>query len=178
MRLFFAVEVPNPLQLALAERSRALAGDLRPVQVGQIHLTLKFVGEVDDAVVPAVIEAAGAAVGGPRFAVDLRGGGFFPSSRRPKVAWVGLVGDQGRLDEIAAAIDRALVPLGVPAEDRPFRPHVTLARIRGRVPPETVAAVEALGELGRVEVDEVVLFRSELGPRGATHTLLHHFPLG
>jgi 2'-5' RNA ligase len=173
MRLFFAIDLPEPLRRDIAAQARALAA-VRPVATDRLHLTLKFVG---DAAGDAVIEAARGAVAGPPFGFELCGGGVFPGRARPRVLWVGARGDDGRLAALASALDEALEPLGVPSERGPFVPHVTLARVRGPVPRTTVEAVLNLGRIGVVQVSEVALYESELRPEGAVHRAIARLPL-
>jgi RNA 2',3'-cyclic 3'-phosphodiesterase len=173
MRLFFAIELPEELRSALASFSASLAGDLRRVRADQLHLTLRFVGEVDD---PAALVQA-VALDGPPFSLRVEGGGTFG---RDRVLWAGVGGEVERAAALAAAIERAVVGLGHPAADQRFSPHITLARAKGRVPRESVERLRfllPLPRIGEFTVSEVVLFRSELLPAGARHTAIHRFPL-
>lgn len=181
MRLFIAAEVPEAIRDAI-ERDVVvrLRGDLagaRWTRPEGRHLTLTFLGEVDDARVDAIGDAAAmvAARHAPFEAAFAELGGF-PSLGRPRVLWLGLGAGAGPMAALAGDLDRALVPLGIPPEDRPFRAHLTLARIaRPRaldVPPSAPVPATPFS------VEAAVLFRSQLHPKGARYTPLRRLPLG
>jgi 2'-5' RNA ligase len=141
-----------------------------------LHVTLKFLGSIDDLRVQSVIDVLHTAVRGQApFELEVVGLGAFPSATRPRVLWAGIVGGAGPLAALAAAVEDALAGLGFPRETRAFSPHITLARIRepGRAP----ALAEALGaasgrRFGRVAVANTALMRSDLSPWGARYTAL------
>jgi RNA 2',3'-cyclic 3'-phosphodiesterase len=177
VRLFVAIDPPDRIRDALARRAAALTGRLRLVPRDQLHLTLRFLGEVDDDRVPALVEALAAAVPGPPIGLRVVGGGAFPSPGRPRVLWAGLGGDVRAVDGLAARIEAAVTAHGLPRADHPFHGHVTVARTReGRVP-DAVAAMQALPDLGRWRVEEVLLVKSTLGER-ALHERLTSFRVG
>ena len=109
---------------------------------------------------------------------------MFPNQRSPSVVWAGIGGDVAALEALGAAVEVAMTGAGEAAETRTFRPHLTLARVRGRLKPTEAAALAA--RLGQVDyasvppfrVDGVGLIRSELGPGGARYTRLAHVSLG
>ncbi|MDK3257207.1 RNA 2',3'-cyclic phosphodiesterase [Blastococcus capsensis] len=104
---------------------------------GRWHLTLLFLGQVPHPVVPDLVAAAGPAVAdAPAMTLRLAGGGRFGSARRPQVAWAGVDGDVGPLSELAVRLTAGARGLGLPVEDRPFRPHLTLGRWRPGRPTE------------------------------------------
>jgi RNA 2',3'-cyclic 3'-phosphodiesterase len=182
-RLFVAIriapEVADRLCKAQAELAPALS-DARWIKRDSLHLTLKFLGQVDDAKVVAIQKAVAAAVAPlPRFMISCRGLGVFPDIRRPRVIWAGLEGAE--LAKIAQAAEAALAPLGFPREAREFKPHLTIGRWR-----EGARGGDALrGELerwrhhdfGASPVDDAVLFQSVLKRGGAEYTPLKIFPL-
>lgn len=146
-----------------------------------LHVTLKFLGGIDEARLHIVVDALHTAVRRhARFSIDVGGLGAFPSAARPRVLWAGVAAGDGPLTALAATVDTALVQLGFPREERAFSPHITIGRVR-----ETRRApglAEALGaaegrRFGRVAVDEVTLMRSDLSPRGARYTPLAALPL-
>jgi RNA 2',3'-cyclic 3'-phosphodiesterase len=156
-----------------------VASDVAWVAETNLHVTLKFLGQIDDARVPSLVSAlAAAAAGLTGFEVGVRGLGAFPSATRPRVVWAGL--DAPQLTALANAVDAALASLGFPRESRPFSAHVTLGRVReSRRPNRALAA--ALGrpvDFGFLAVSHVSLMRSELSPRGARYTELAAAPLG
>lgn len=149
------------------------------VTPGNLHVTLKFLGQVDEARVPAVAGALAAAALGHRvFDVVVRGLGAFPTPVRPRVLWAGLEGDAGRLRALAESVDAACAGLEFPPETRAFAPHVTLGRAREpRRQPALAAALAGPADFGRVRVDRVALMRSELSPGGSRYTELAALPL-
>jgi 2'-5' RNA ligase len=143
-----------------------------------IHLTLKFLGEVDSNKIEAisrVIDTESRQIS--PFDLSAGGVGAFPNPRRPRVVWIGVQAPPV-LAELAAAIDRGTQQLGFPAEDRPFSPHLTLGRVPQNASPQEVQAIgqilstTKIGELGGFEVRQVTLFRSDLQPSGAVYTPL------
>jgi 2'-5' RNA ligase len=146
------------------------------------HLTLKFLGGIDTGRVPDVDKALADAVAGRSpFQLTLRGLGAFPSVGRPRIIWAGIADGAAELAAVAARVDHALVPLGFPAEERPFSAHVTLGRVRTpRRNPRLSQALSAAAdvELITVPVARVSLMRSDLSPRGARYSELAGHPLG
>ena len=179
MRRFLAVELPAPTREALAalsERWKGLGG-WRWVRSEALHLTLRFLGEVAPALDLRARDVWRRAAGtvGP-FRLRLSGVGSFPAGRRPRVLWVAAHDRGDRLTAVAAALETAARELGFPPAERPFRPHVTVARAaRGARP---VAPDDDPWVPQSVEVGEVVLFRSQLEASGARYTALERFPLG
>jgi 2'-5' RNA ligase len=144
------------------------------VQAENMHLTLHFLGEALDDAVPS-IEAAlrDAASDTPAFDAVYHGAGAFPSPSRPRVLWAGVTDGQSQLADLARRVGERLAPLGYPPEDRPFSPHLTLARIKEPRPaPHVADALKAAADraLGRVRVGRVVLFQSVLKPGGPVYT--------
>jgi 2'-5' RNA ligase len=184
IRSFIAIELPEETRQTLAaiqqELKRTGAG-VRWVKPSSIHLTLKFLGNVH----PAQVEDIAAAVAGavrhePPVTLHAAGVGAFPSQRKPRVIWVGLQGQVERLGHIQARLEKALQPLGFAPEKRPFRPHLTLGRIKDRRGlPNLVDALAALDvpEFNSFDADEIILYKSDLRPTGAIYTKLHRMPL-
>jgi 2'-5' RNA ligase len=180
VRLFIAVDVPDVIKDAI---ERDVVGPLRDTLPGARwsrpegrHLTLKFLGEVAHERVDGVGEALSGAASrhvGFDAAFDTLGG--FPNLRRPRVLWVGIGRGSDPLGALAADVEGTLEALGFPTEDRPFRGHFTLARF----PKPQI--VEAMTDVAVPEdpfpVDELVLYRSQLHPKGARYTALERFPL-
>jgi 2'-5' RNA ligase len=183
MRLFLAAELPEPVRRSLIELQAELKGRLRGwrwVRAEGIHLTLRFLGEVDaglDARARSAWERV--ARDGAPFRIRLTRPGRFPQRGAPRVLWVGLeeIEPGEALAGLAAGLERNARELGWQAEERPFRPHLTLARrqrgARPDGPPEEVRAVGAEGWVRRI-----VLFRSRLDRSGARYTALASFALG
>lgn len=190
IRSFVAVELGSEVKTRLAEIQRQLrsatpSGAVRWVQPESIHVTLKFLGDVPQERIGAIVSAlewACASVAPLVFAVA--GAGCFPDARRPNVVWIGVEDPGGGLLALQQAVERALNPLGYPPEGRPFRPHLTLGRTNRNAPgPDLRKVGEAVsglrvGHVARVDVAEIVLMRSDLSPAGARYTPLAHMPLG
>lgn len=182
MRLFISVPVPAPIRAEVAAwvpRAEALTGDtVRWNAPDQWHLTLVFLGEVPDDRLPGVIAAGGRALREARAPrLQLRGGGRFGD----RVLWIGLH-DDGALRAPADALRAELRADGLPFDDKPFRPHLTLARSRsGRHPDLRPAAAVLDGFVGSAwSAGAVHLMRSRLraGPEGRTvHEVVHTWPL-
>jgi 2'-5' RNA ligase len=151
------------------------------VDTDNFHITLKFLGDVEDQRAEEIGASLGAAVADiDAFDIALRGLGAFPTPLRPRVIWAGVDAGERWLAAIANAVERSLAPLGFPAEARGFSAHVTLGRVREprRDPALTEALARAVDvELGSARVDHVVLMRSQLSPRGARYSALAVVPL-
>ena len=178
MRLFVAVDPTDAVRAALAAAQATLReaspnADVRWVDPKNLHLTIKFLGNVADERAGDVCAAVTSAVGGHvPIALAARGLGAFPSLRRPRIVWAGLVDGVAPLRALAAAIDAALEPLGHPREDRPFAAHVTLGRIRSGKGVDRLAAAVTAGaalDLGRWTTSDVVLYQSHLHPTGSIY---------
>jgi 2'-5' RNA ligase len=186
IRAFVAVHLDDATRAALAAASvelRRHAGDLPVSWVApdNFHITLKFLGGVDEARVAGLIEALRGAVDGHRaFVLEIAGLGAFPSVTRPRVLWAGAKKGLEPLSTLAARVEQAMASQGFPSEERAFSPHVTLGRVREtrRAPSLAEALVTAATRpLGRVEIEAVALMRSDLSPRGARYTALASLPL-
>ena len=182
-RTFLAVEVAAPIHAALVDLKRELAESgaaVRWVRDDGLHATIKFLGAIPEAQLPALRAAATAAVGGtPPLPATVRGLGVFPTLKRPRVVWVGI--DCTALTPIAAALDTALAALGFAPEARAFRAHVTLGRVKstqGWARLETALHAHWLDDFGRCEIAELTAFCSDLRRDGAVYTKLWTIPFG
>jgi 2'-5' RNA ligase len=179
LRLFIAVSVPEKHRTQLArqvEPLREQLPDARWARLESQHITLKFLGWVDE-VLRAPVEVAMAAVA-DRHApseIGLEGVGAFPNRRRARVVWAGIADPAGLLTSLADALESALEPLGFEAERRSFTPHLTLARNKQ---PRTVNLDVASVYSDRWRVSSMVLFRSHLSPHGARYEALTSATLG
>ena len=150
-----------------------------------MHLTLKFLGNIPSANVSPLLGCVGElARANRRFGLKLTGLGMFPNRRKPRVLWAGVGGDLDALASLQQAAEDAINALGYPAEQRPFRPHITLGRPRRSVPDGQLARIGAVVS-GLTppppvdwEVDCVDVMRSELHPSGARYTVLSSSRLG
>lgn len=184
MRLFVAVDPSDEVRAALGrtiESGRKLAPDAKWVRPESIHLTLAFLGNVDDALAPSVAAALGAVA--PRHGpIELlaRGVGSFGGGKRPRVLWVGLEGAVAPLQALQRDVEEALGPIGYQPEKRDFKPHLTLARAREmRGDMALGVARDALTSSvpGPFTVSELVLYQSQLSPKGAQYLALARLPL-
>jgi 2'-5' RNA ligase len=152
------------------------------VAAGNLHLTVKFLGQVDEGRSEAIIGALTRSVAGVgAFDTEVVGLGAFPSAARPRVVWAGVTVGASAMGDLARRVDDALAALGFSREARPFSPHITLGRVRRpeRAPALTEALRGAAGRpFGRLRVARTSLMRSELSPRGARYTELAAASLG
>jgi 2'-5' RNA ligase len=184
MRLFVAIEIPEGPRADARRRLQAVRDRLPParwVDPDVLHLTLVFLGSVEEPALPALGEAlAGAAAGHPPFPLALAGGGTFPPRRPARVAWIGVEAGPvlGALQaDVAAAASRAV---GYVPESRRYNPHVTLARCPDPWPRLATEAFTA-AFAGRLDetfpVSRIALFESQLGRGGARYRVAAAFPL-
>jgi RNA 2',3'-cyclic 3'-phosphodiesterase len=181
MRLFIAADVPDGVRAALAAEqkriSAALAGSgssLKWVKPEHAHLTLVFIGNVEDACVPVVVEAFAADVDMPAFDAVFESAGVFPPRGVPRVLWVGVGSGARELVDLQRVLAARVAGLGLPIEDRAFHPHLTLARWRGSRNPDRGRALAAAprGVVARAHLDSATLYQSRLSPAGPTYTAL------
>lgn len=173
MRLFAAVPIAEPARGEIAKllaRLREPAWPLRLVHDQGLHLTMKFFGEVAPGRLEVIEEAVRAAVPGTgALHLQLAEVGAFPSGRRPRIIWVGLDAPPG-LELLQDRLERRAEAIGFPPEGSPFRPHVTLARVREghRLPPGALESLEGQYQPVGFLASELVLYESVLG-RGGPH---------
>jgi RNA 2',3'-cyclic 3'-phosphodiesterase len=188
LRLFAAITIPEPVRdemIAIQRELKPLAlGDVRWTNVEQLHLTLKFLGNVStrslDAVKQSLAEACATAA---PFLLRARGIGFFPNDRQPRVVWVGIEGDEKVLMELQKRVEQRLAPFAEKPGAERFLAHATLGRFQkyrrhktGQLLPRVAALAGHV--FGEWQVEEIILFRSELSADGARHTLVAVFPFG
>jgi 2'-5' RNA ligase len=180
MRLFIAVDLPNEIRKKLADVQR----ELRPASAGvrwvapeSIHITLKFIGETPEKMLEDIDTALNGFTWLP-FTITVRGVGFFPGNRSPRVFWAGL--EAPTMKDMAEELDTRMERLGFDKEKRAFRPHITLARARDtRIDSSLVAASEPYQQydFGSFLADRVFLFQSTLHPSGAVYERLKEYLL-
>jgi 2'-5' RNA ligase len=181
-RLFIAAELPQPVKQALAgaqEQLRRGGSPVKWVAAEAMHLTVRFLGETDAGLVPQLGAALHGALGHqPAITLHLTTAGAYPNLRRPNVVWAGIGGSTAALAHAHTAVEAALAELEIPREERPFRAHLTLGRVRRDATP---AQQERLGEAVRAlppftptpwSIGRVVLYRSELRRDGPIYTEL------
>ncbi|MFN8618045.1 MAG: RNA 2',3'-cyclic phosphodiesterase [Dehalococcoidia bacterium] len=187
VRLFVACEVPDDVKDTIGEVIEGLrqksGPDVRWIRPEGVHVTLKFLGEVPTKKLPAVkLAIQEAVVGHSPFELEFSTIGTFGGREGLRIMWVGIAGDVLRLEALVRAVNAALAVVGFEPERRPFRPHLTLGRVRDEVPTRRRAEIEvAVGKQGVPQVSwrtaQVSLMRSRLSTSGATYEVLATFPL-
>jgi RNA 2',3'-cyclic 3'-phosphodiesterase len=180
MRLFTGIDLPDHV-VNVFERLLARfrpAAHLKWVPAYNMHITARFIGEWPETRLDELKDALAEVAPRAGFCIDLRGLGWFPNPRKPRVFWAGVEAG-GELRQLARDIDAALERLGLPAEvDREFSPHLTLARIKQPVPldklHEMVAKIET-SEIASFTASHFNLYRSQPGAAGSIYTKLCEF---
>ena len=189
IRSFIAIELPEEVRQGLAKLRNGLQRDehrfVKWVDPYGIHLTLKFLGNIPAGRVTEVTGAMeGATKGIPPFHLQISGLGVFPSIKQVRVFWVGIAGEMDKLSRLQQNIDSALAGLGFAREERPFVPHLTLARLRQGASPADRRSFGALVDSAvfeqeyHLQVEAVNLMKSQLTPAGPVYTRLSLAELG
>ena len=194
MRIFIGIDLDPEVRARIGrflEGVEGFAPDARWVRPESLHITLKFIGEQPPERVEAIAERL-RRVEGNAFEIRAGGYGFFPTAKAPRVFWIG-IHTGPRLAELAESIDIATAELGIPREDRPYSPHLTLARAgaerrsgspKGRKGAGSNAKfgvleklLAGIGELdfGTMTANEFILYQSQLSPAGSKYTKLQRF---
>jgi len=187
LRAFIAVELPAILQASLKNVIHLLQQSdnrsVRWIPTHNIHLTIKFLGDIDQDTIPGIIQVLIHRIRNyAAFSVRLSGLGAFPGLDRPRVIWAGMEAPK-TIFELHQDIENELSVLGFPRENRPFSPHLTLGRIRNNADISGIRKLSALIKRdsdftsGPAELDHLTFFRSELTPGGAVYTPLHRLKL-
>ena len=184
IRTFIAVEIPAGIKEEMArvqaglKVSGAYVGWVRPEG---IHLTLKFLGDVEASRIDELAAAVkDAAQGYGPVKLDVKGIGIFPNARAPRVVWLGVSGDVDALSSIAEKIEAGCERLGYPREKRGFTPHLTLGRVKSPGRRESLmrkVAEYEKAELGSFVADSISVMKSELKPSGAVYTEMRRIGL-
>jgi 2'-5' RNA ligase len=186
LRVFCAVELPDGLRSRVDERVRRLRAEFPEVRASweraeKLHITLKFLGDTEPARAGALSGAAGRAVARIEpFELTIGEPGSFPPHGQPRVLWLAVVDASGRLALMQRALEAECDAAGFPREPRPFKPHLTLARVRSPKGARELADAhrETPFEPQRFKVSELIVMRSELGPGGSRYTPLSRHRLG
>jgi RNA 2',3'-cyclic 3'-phosphodiesterase len=180
VRLFVALEIPSAVRRNLAElilEFRAIAPQVKWVRAENLHVTLKFIGEVADTRLETIRAALGEVRSESSVTLEFRGLGFFPNEKHPRVLWAGIEAS-ANLSVLAAEIESATEKLGIERERRPFSPHLTLARFESPKlsdPFRSAIAENAAREFGSLRTNQFHLIESKLKPSGAEYTTLQTF---
>ena len=184
MRTFIAIDLSADIKEKISDLIRRLK-KLEPRNIGWVkepgmHLTLKFMGEIDDAQAEQVKALMRVVCAAKSFELTVRGTGYFPpKAKSPRVLWVGIL-EQPALLDLQSRLDSGLEKLGFPRENRPFHPHLTLGRVKSpgglsRVLAELEKSVDF--DFGAMTVKRIILMKSTLRPTGAEYAPLEEFPL-
>ena len=183
MRTFIAVELPEQIKKEIEQlqtplkKTNAFVSWVKP---GNIHITLKFLGEVPEEKINEVFSATELALkNAKRFKMNLKGMGAFPDFRRPRVIWIGAGKGGEELSDMATKIEEETEKIGYPKEKRKFSAHFTIGRVKS--PKNIEKLIELVKssdfETEDMEVNEVTVMRSQLHPAGAIYTPLKKIPL-
>jgi RNA 2',3'-cyclic 3'-phosphodiesterase len=183
MRSFIAIEIPSHVKDALGklqDELRRTGGDVAWVNPESIHLTLKFLGEVEKKRIGEVEKVCLATSEKlPTFKLSLNGSGAFPNARHPRVLWAGLSGETTTLRRLQEHLDEQLAPIGFDPEEKDFRPHLTIGRVKSN---RNVGELITRADLYQMPalsfvVEEIVLMKSDLHSEGAIYTKLFNAKL-
>ncbi len=186
LRTFVAVEISEPIRARATELIAALDGtatEVKWVEPHNLHLTLKFLGEVHQREIPRVCQAVelGAAQLAP-FPLDVRGAGAFPNAARPRTVWLGAGEGAEQMVRLHDRVEAALAELGYREEHRRFQVHLTIGRVRGGgmgiVELGSLLQKQADFSAGKMTVERVTVFASRLTPSGPIHEVLGSARLG
>jgi RNA 2',3'-cyclic 3'-phosphodiesterase len=178
MRTFIAIPLPAECRLMLDKMQQSLRvhrAEVRWVAIPSIHLTLKFLGEVDPEIIPKLSESiAGASKSERPFEIRLQGLGCFPNLRVPRVVWCGINGETDRLSGLQRKVEIACAEYGFVPEDRAFKPHLTLGRVNGKRNLQPLLDCIKIGSdlESRLRADHFNIYKSVLKPQGAEYTVL------
>lgn len=187
MRLFTAIELGDEVRDragSLVDELRRRTGSMAPrarltwVAPERMHLTLRFIGEVDDARAERVLRALRPPIGAAPFVVRWGSPGAFPGRGAPRVLWIGVQSGVEGLETLETEVSRRLDTVGLPRDERPYRPHLTLARVREPAGLRAAALFDRLTpQMGETRVGAITLFESRLSPKGPTYIALQQTPL-
>jgi len=187
LRAFIAVEIPLPIRQAIFQQTESLRAALGPalvrwIPIENMHLTLKFLGDVSPANLELLSQMLVAeTLGCAPLSIQVGGFGAFPNSRRARIIWIGIQAPAA-LESLQRGIESASARLGYETEDRPFSPHLTIGRVKQQISATDRQKVRAalertqVGALGTAEITAVNLFKSDLQPSGAVYTRLISAP--
>jgi 2'-5' RNA ligase len=182
MRTFVAIDIPEEIRARIQELMESLRrapADVRWSRPEGLHITLKFLGEIPVDQVDRVKLSLQSLQSAESVAITITGAGFFPSERAPRVLWLGIEAGP-ELGKLAASVERSLLPLGVPKEDRPFSPHLTLGRIRtanGIGPLRDLLTRQEPLRMGPFLATEFFLYESQSSSGGSTYRKIARYPL-
>lgn len=188
MRTFIAVDLPANMLVRIEEitsffKQKTPPKALKWVETENLHLTIKFIGEINENKVEPVKQILCDALQDQKtFDIEISGLGMYPNINNPRVIWLGITGGKP-LVQIFRKLDLALTGLDIPTEGRSYTPHLTIARVRRNTDKTTETLIGKtlsqfkVDSLGTITIDQVHLYRSVLTPSGPTYSTLHSVPL-
>jgi len=183
IRTFIAISVPGEIKKNISDLQRKLKqskGIVKWIRTESMHLTLKFLGDVEEKRILSVADAVQHAAGPQQpFTISLGGTGVFPHPGRPRVLWVGVNQGKEILTSLAGSIDNSCTDLGFKPEKRKFSAHLTLGRVKSQQGIEhTLRDMNTADfQAGSFQADRIIVMQSELKPEGARYTPLHTIKL-
>jgi len=183
MRCFIAIELSQETRGVLdkiQEELKQTIHGVKWVKPDNIHLTLKFIGNVEEETVDKIKEAMTQAASQTQpFKIKLSSAGAFPTPERPRVIWIGIEEGRKESTDIASSVEEKLIPLGIEKENRAFHPHLTLARVKFLKDKSSVKNAFTSLKIPQIEMtaEKVTLFQSTLSREGAVYSVLHEADL-
>jgi len=179
-RLFWAINLPTEMKTKLALLQSPLRGmqAVKWVEQQNLHLTVKFMGDVDRRKINDIVQAVELALADSgSISLELDGTGFFPNSRQPRVIWVGVRGEVDKFLRLHQTVEKSLIALGFPPENKSFSPHLTVGRVRtpngvGDLINSLETAAQQLACFGRVDVTTIELMKSVLTRKGPVYSVV------
>jgi len=185
LRSFLAIELPAAILKRIEGVQKDLKSsraDVRWVSPENIHLTLKFFGTIEESIIESIIKSIERPVqGAPFFSLKIQGMGAFPNLKNPRVIWMGFQEGKEMITAIQKQLEMEFEKIGFQPEDRPFHPHLTLGRMKSNRGKEELAREmerHREEEFGSFQVEKVVLFKSDLTPKGPIYTPMREIRLG
>ncbi|MGN0098875.1 MAG: RNA 2',3'-cyclic phosphodiesterase [Candidatus Methanomethylophilaceae archaeon] len=177
VRTFISVKIPDTSCLKGVLDDVGKLDNVRPSPLSQMHITLKFIGDVDERRIPKVIECVRSACRDRRaFDITLSGTGCFPNGNRPSVVWIG-ASPADELTSLADSIGRKLSSAGILFDDKPFKAHITIGRCKGPADLTGFLTSHKDDVFTEFTCSEVLVMKSVLSPAGAKHSVLERIPL-
>ena len=184
MRTFIAIEIPEIIRKRIADFQEELRGARASVswtKPQNIHVTLKFLGDVEESNLSGIVEAVKeTALPNKVFTIEVAGQGGFPSMRRPRVLWVGIGRGSKELKQVAEMLEERLEPLGFESEKRKYTPHLTIGRVKSQSNIGKMADIIGRTSIaaGSFSAKKIVIMKSILHPTGAIYTPYAQISLG
>lgn len=183
IRTFIAIDTPVDIKVdmsALQQKLKESAADVRWESSEKFHATIKFLGDTEESRLDDVVKGMETAAGGVHpFRLTYEGLGTFPDRRHPRVIWIGCHNEDGSLESFKTRLDGELTRLGFDIDDRPFRPHVTLGRVKSEKRMQYLLSILENLTFDRrpATIGGILFVKSLLRPQGAEYSLLHSIQL-